>query len=338
MTSASDPPDERALPRVVPTANWQTSAETLLTKAELTPADVARSTGMEPEALRRLWQALGFPPVADDDRHFTRADVDVLVAVRALVEEQGADPSDVLQLTRVIGQALARVADAQVTVIAERLGRGRDGDPASALPPSAVVARIEALAPRLEHFLGYVWRRHLVAAMVNLSVTPSHTDRVLTVGFADIVGFTAMTQSLDGRELAALVDRFEASAYRHVLERGGRVVKMIGDEVMFCTDDAARSAEIALALVDAHAESAELPELRVGVATGPVLAWEGDLFGPTVNLASRLVNLARPGTVIVAEDLGLRLRDEPGFELRHLRQVRLKGIGGVRSWVLRRRA
>jgi len=68
-----------------------------------------------------------------------------------------------------------------------------------------------------------------------------------------------------------------------------------------------------------------------------VLAWEGDLFGPTVNLASRLVNLARPVTVIVADDVGQRLRDEPGFELRHLRQVKLKGIGRVRSWVLRRR-
>ncbi len=318
-------------------AAWRAFADDMLGAAELTAADVARQSGIERDDLRRLWQALGFPPVTDDERHFTRADVAVLSAVRTLVEEQRSDPSDVLQLTRVIGQAIARVADAQVTVIAERLARRRDDDPPT-LPasPAELVARVHALAPRLEQFLGYVWRRHLVAALLHLAVTPSATDRALTVGFADIVRFTAMTQSLDSRELAATVDRFEAVAYEHIVERGGRLVKMIGDEVLFSVDDARRGADIALALVDAHARDPVVPEVRVGVATGPTLAWEGDLFGPTVNLASRLVNVARPGTVIVSEELGEQLRAEPGLALRHLRPVRLKGIGRVRSWVLRR--
>jgi adenylate cyclase len=114
------------------------------------------------------------------------------------------------------------------------------------------------------------------------------------------------------------------------------VVKTIGDEVMFATGDAAAAAEIALGLVVAHALDPELPDLRAGLASGPTLAWEGDLFGPTVNLASRLVNLARPGTVLVAEDLGEQLRHDPRFALRHLQPVRLQGIGSVRSWVLRR--
>lgn len=313
---------------------WRAFADALLTRTELTAEDVARRTGFDPTELRRLWQALGFPPVTDDERHFTRADVEVLAAVRTLIEEQQSDRTDVLQLTRVIGQSIARVADAQVTVIAERLTRNQD----PTLPPSPaeLVARVHALAPRLEHFLGYVWRRHLVAALLHLSVTPSAADRVLTVGFADIVGFTAMTQSLDSRELAAMVDRFEAVAYEHVVERGGRLVKMIGDEVMFSVDDDRRGAEIALALLEAHTRDPQLPEVRVGVASGPTLAWEGDLFGPTVNLASRLANVARPGTVILSDALGERLRQESGFELRHLRPVLLKGIGRVRSWVLRR--
>ena len=332
MSPSSDD-TSRALPDT-----WRAFADALLTAADLTAADVARESGIDRDTLRRLWQALGFPPVTDDERHFTRADVEVLIAVRALIEEQHSDPTDVLQLTRVIGQALARIADAQVTTIAERLARRSDDD--SSLPPSPaeLVARVRGLAPRLEHFLGYVWRRHLVAALLQLSVTPSAADRVLTVGFADIVRFTAMTQVLDSRELAAMVDRFEAVAYEHVLERGGRLVKMIGDEVMFAVDDGTRGADIALALVDAHARDPRVPEVRAGVATGPTLAWEGDLFGPTVNLASRLVNLARPGTIIVSEELGAQLWEQPGFELRHLRHVRLKGIGRVRSWVLRRGA
>ena len=315
---------------------WRPLAEALLGKAELTALDVARQSGVEPDDVRRLWQALGFPPVTDDERHFTRADLEVLRGVRALVDVQHADPSDVLQLTRVIGHAMARVSDAQVTVVAERLDRRRDDDAASRPSPAELVGRIEALAPSLERFLGYVWRRHLVAAVVQLSATPSPADRVLIVGFADMVRFTAMSQALDTRELAAVVDRFEAIAYEHVLKRGGRVVKIIGDEVMFCVDDSMRAAEIALALIEAHARDDDLPEVRVGVASGPTLAWEGDLFGPTVNLASRLVNFARPSAVVVSDEVGEQLRDQPGLELRHLRPVKLKGIGRVRSWVLRR--
>lgn len=67
------------------------------------------------------------------------------------------------------------------------------------------------------------------------------------------------------------------------------------------------------------------------------MSWEGDLFGPTVNLASRLVNMARPSTVMVSDDLGKQLRANPSLVLRHLRPLSLKGIGRVRVWVVRRR-
>lgn len=167
--------------------------------------------------------------------------------------------------------------------------------------------------------------------------TPSAADRTLAVGFADLVGFTSLSQAIEPRELARIVDRFEAVAYEHIPERGGRVVKTIGDEVMFAADDGAVSADIALALAEAYAREADLPGVRVGLASGPTLSWEGDLYGPTVNRASRLVNLARPNTVLVADELGKQLHDDPRFELRHLRPVNLQGIGRERPWVLRRR-
>ena len=111
---------------------------------------------------------------------------------------------------------------------------------------------------------------------------------------------------------------------------------MIGDEVMFAVDEGVVAAEIGLALVDAHVRDPELPDVRIGLASGPALAWEGDLFGPTVNLASRLVNYARPRAVLVSEQLGEQLKDNPQFVLRHLRPARLQGIGRVGMWVLRR--
>ena len=314
---------------------WRPLAEALLGTAEFTPVDVARESGFALENLRRLWRALGFPPVADDERLFTRSDIEILRAVRLVLELQGTDFEVLVQLTRVTGQSLARIADAQVTEAAERLEQ-RTQESSADLARTELVERIQILAQGFDQLLGYVWRRHLLAAVLRLAATPSAADRKLTVGFADLVGFTALSQALEARELARMVDRFEAVAYDHIVEHGGRVVKMIGDEVMFAVEEGAVAAAIGLALVDAHARDTTLPDVRVGLASGPTLAWEGDLFGPTVNLASRLVNYARPRTVLVSEELGEQLKDDPRFSLHHLRPVNLQGIGRVRMWVLRR--
>src|SRR5262249_34944578 len=136
--------------------------------------------------------------------------------------------------------------------------------------------------------------------------------------------------------LAVVVDRFEAHAYEQISRGGGRVIKMIGDEVMFAVDDAAVGAEIALSLREAIATEEALPDVRIGLARGPTLSWEGDLFGPTVNLAGRLVNLARPGTVLIADDLARQVQENPAYVVRRMRATRLKGIGRVRAWALRR--
>jgi adenylate cyclase len=318
-----------------PSDTWGRLAETLLGTATLTSADVAREAGLDLTQARRLWRALGFTPVGDE-RVFTPADVEVVRAVRALLEMQGAHPADLLQLTRVIGQSLARVADAQVTVAADRLEQTRSAAVPDEEARGELVERVTALAPSLEQFLGYVWRRHLLAALRSRFAAPSAGDQTLTVGFADLVGFTALSQSITPRELAAIVDRFEAIAYEHIPERGGRVVKTIGDEVMFAIADGAFAADIAIALIDACARDSLVPDVRIGLASGPTLSWEGDLYGPTVNLASRLVNFARPGTALISDELRTRLADDPRFELRQLRPVRLQGIGRVRPWALRR--
>lgn len=317
---------------------WRVLAERLLGPPELTADEVARQAGVDPTQARRLWQSLGFPPVGDDERVFTRTDVAELCAVRELLDVGQTDPDTLLQLTRVVGQSLARIVDAQLTATAARLTDLSSPEWLDPATLSALTGRIELLAPRLEQSLWYAWRRHLLAALRRLASQPPAAGHSVTVGFADLVGFTDLSHAIEPQALAAVVDRFEAIAFEHVPQLGGRIIKLIGDEVMFAADDPVVGAEIALTLAEAHAADSTVPDVHVGLAYGPVLPWEGDLFGPTVNLASRIVNLGRPGTALVSDTLGSLLHELPHFTLRHLRPLPLKGFGRVRVWVLRRAA
>lgn len=296
-------------------------ARAVLGEPTYTSAEVAAAAGVSIEEARRLWRALGFPPVADEQRVFTAADIATLTAAQALVASQYTSPEVLLQITRTTGQALSRIAEAQVAI--------RDNDQVD-------VAVVASLADAVEPLLAYVWRRHLVAATLRAATAATGDGGAeIVVGFADLVGFTAFSQRRDLAQLAAAVDRFEALAYEHIPERGGRVIKMIGDEVMFAIDDPVAAARIGLALVDAVSRDPQLPAVRVGLASGPVLAWQGDLYGPTVNLASRLVDIAHSGTVLASADLGALLAGRDDLLLRRMRGERLKGIGRVRPWVVR---
>jgi len=299
---------------------WQALARAIVGEPELAPPDVVRAAGVDLEQARQLWRSLGFPPVADDERSFTQHDLAMLVSVRAL-RERGTDLGEILQLTRTMGRAFSRVAEAQVATLhlAER---------------QTDLAAIAGVVPEIERFVSYAWRRHLLAALFRAAAGDALTGSRRVVGFADLVGFTEIAQHLSEGELSQLVERFEAIAYERITELGGRIVKTIGDAVMFAVDDAHTAASIALALSDACAAEILLPDVRIGLAVGPTVAYEGDIFGQTVNLASRLVTLARPRTVLLSDELGIELATDPAFTLHRLRP-KLKGLGRVQAWVVR---
>jgi adenylate cyclase len=123
------------------------------------------------------------------------------------------------------------------------------------------------------------------------------------VGFADLVEFTELTEQLNEAELAAAMDRFDDLAYDTVSALGGRVIKMIGDEVMFAAPNVECAAAIAWRLIDLCDVDESLTTLRAGFASGPAIDQDGDLIGPAVNLAHRLASLANPGTVLAPADL-----------------------------------
>jgi adenylate cyclase len=111
---------------------------------------------------------------------------------------------------------------------------------------------------------------------------------------------------------------------------------MIGDEVMFEIADVAAAVELALDLADAYHDDESVSDVRVGVAYGGVLSREGDLFGTTVNLASRIVSIAYPGSVVVAGDVHDAVGDDERFAFKSLRTRYLKDIGRVQLYAVRR--
>ncbi|MEY2568350.1 MAG: adenylate cyclase [Actinomycetota bacterium] len=293
-----------------------------------TQAEVAEQAGLSLEEAQRFWRALGFPDVAPDEVAFTDHDLNALTTVTGLIHLGLTDVEVALQLARVTGQSMARIADSA---------------PRPALTPedSARFAELFALTGGATldgqaRLLDYVWRRHLQQSLRRhaLRRTGDEVQTSLAVGFADLVGFTALSQQLSEAALSEVVSRFEELAYDTVAAGGGRVVKMIGDEVMFVTGDVTAAARIALSLSDAYGGDEQLSDVRVGLACGPVLAREGDYYGPVVNLASRIVNIARPGSVLISAEVVEGLADESAFQCRSLRSRYLKDLGRVPVSVL----
>ncbi len=312
--------------------------------AQYDQGQVAAAAGLPIETVAHLWRALGFPDPRPGEQLFTDTDLEMMKTVVGLLEMGIAEPELVVQMARVIGSSLSRVASAQIDAFEQSDRRDSSSlDEAFALQASA-------LLPTMPKVMDYVWRRHLKAAaerrMVRLSAGGSDDRSV--IGFADLVGFTALSQQVSAQELAAVVDRFETVAYETVAGHGGRVVKMIGDEVMFTVEDALPAVEIALDLSAAYHDDESLSDVRAGLAVGPVLQREADCYGPVVNLASRIVGIAFPGTVVTDDDVHAELVEPPAegdatdgtgtesLSWKPLHSRSLKDIGRVRLWSVRR--
>lgn len=295
-------------------------------------------TGLPEDELRHIWRSLGFPDPTPGEAVFSDVDLRNLAAVAELMHGGVVSPEVTYGMTRVIGSSMARVASALIDAVsAQPVAPPVPAAEASAptQAPGRIASQTEGFLPMFPSVLEQVWRRHLQAAARRRLLRGDPEDGPgLVVGFADLVGFTALAQQVTDEELAEVVDRFEHLAYDVVVAGGGRVVKMIGDEVMFIVDDPLHAAEIALGLADASHAAAELSDVRVGMAIGPVIEREGDAFGVTVNLAARATSIAYPGTVIVSPDLRAALEEHPQLAFKGMRPRNLKNLGRVSLSVL----
>jgi adenylate cyclase len=294
----------------------------ILGEPRYTRAQVVLASGVPEERAVRLWRAMGFAEVADGVAWFTDRDVAALRTAESLLSDGVADEAGLLALTRSMAQALSRLAVSHAAIASGRLASSAD-----------VWHEAEELVPKVGALMDFVWRRHLALAAQDALVTllgEGRANAPVVVGFADLVGFTELTRQATPDELAALVERFEAYATGCVGEHGGRVVKTLGDEVLFTADGAANGAEIALALAE------HMDEVRVGVAYGPVLPRLGDVFGPTVNIASRLTGLAFPATVLADREAAAALRGDPRYDVAPIRRQAVRGYAHLAPFRLRR--
>lgn len=299
-------------------------------------AEVCQLAGIEVADARRLWRAMGFADVGDDVRVFTDADVAALRLVASLRRRGVLDLETTVHLTRALGRMTGRLVEWQLQTLVERVAA--EGV-APELAFRAGVEQAATLMPELEQLLVYVWRRKLAAA-ANRTLWDADEDLELdqaTVGFADLVGFARLARRLPESGLAAVVETFEARASDIVAAAGGRVVKTVGDEVLFVAGPPAVGADIGLQISAAMRADPILPDVRVGVATGTVLQRLGDVFGSTVNVASRLTTYGRKGKVYVDSAMAAALDGERDYRLRRAWVRPLPGVGLVEAWLLRRR-
>jgi adenylate cyclase len=300
-------------------------------KERLTRLEVAERAGIALEEAQAFWRSLGFADVGDDEAIFTEADVEVLKRVKTLIDSGVIDRDLALQMTRVMGRATAQIAAAQLDTARRAVG----AESLASLTP--ILSGAPGLIDDLEKWIVHIWRRHFAAEVKRAAMhIATGEEDTAVVGFADLVGFTGISQQMDEAELAAAVSRFETIAVEVVGRHDGRVVKMIGDEVMFEAIAPKGGADIALDLVDAIQADDTLPDVRVGLAWGPASRNQGDLFGTAPNLASRLVDEAYPSSVLVSDSIHDALAETPGYAFKGVRPRNLKGFGRTRYWVLRR--
>jgi len=216
----------------------------------------------------------------------------------------------VLGLARVMGAAMSRIGDATSTVVRGRMPSMSVAVSGSEVTTARSFAAVAGIVPRVGAALDTLYRHHLESARMHFERTDSW-DVVgeggirVGVGFADLSGFTGMTQQMSMDNLSQLLSRFEEIAADVVADHGARLVKFLGDAVMYVAADAVTAVAVAEGLVEAaHVRGLTA---RAGVTVGTVLALDGDYFGPVVNLAARLVALAEPGTIVVSDAVTERL-------------------------------
>ena len=325
----------------------------------LTLRELAERAGTGVDLARMFWRSMGFADVDPDAVRFTGADVEALRGVAELIDEDddgapspvapggGVAASSVLELLRAQSHTMDRLVLWQLeTLVADISQRYRLDDTSARL---VALDHIDEMINPLRCQLEYVWRRHLASLLERTEAEVATRGRedagpdlyplTRSLGFVDIVSFTQRAQTMGRRELSTMLNDFETTARDVVTSRGARVVKTIGDAVMYISEDLVVAADVVTALVHELQSGPETLLVRASLVQGRVVSRSGDVFGPPVNLASRLVDTAEPGGIRMDAATAQAIMRGPACERFHVREcheVVAKGLGNITPWALER--
>jgi adenylate cyclase len=309
-------------------------------EGEITPRQLAEEAGLDLamlEAVRRA-SGLALPP----------ADVAALgpldragAGIIARFLEAGLPIEGLIEAARVFGEATAHAAAAAGTLANTSIPREGDTELGYAL---RLAAATRELTPPAAELLGVLYRLHtrenlrqqIIGAGELASGRRSDVLEV-SVGFCDLVGFTKLGEGVPAADLGAIATRLAALA-ADVAEPPVRLVKTLGDAVMFVAPEPAPLLDAAFGLMEVAAgEGESFPEVHAGAAHGMAVRRWGDYYGGPVNLAARLAERARPGALLT--DGAVReLAGDTAFAWSPARAKRLKGMSEPTAvWRCRRR-
>ena len=292
-----------------------------------TRGEIADLSGADLDLLQRASAALGIPYPEADERVLTEADLGAARRVKAFLDA-GLPEDGIIQVARTIGMGSARMAEANRELIVRTLMQPGDTERDLAL---RFAGAAEHMLPLFEPTLLYAQRAHLleqirrdVIGAADLASGELGATTEVSICFADLVGFTKLGDEIEPEELGLVAGRLEEMATA-VAESPVRLVKTIGDAAMLVSTDAEAMTDAALRLVEASEEEGEeFPSLRAGLARGPALVQTGDYYGRSVNLASRITGIAKPGSVLVDREAKQAAPD--AFDYSFAGERRLKGF------------
>jgi len=302
-----------------------------------TADQLAEKVGVPREKIEDYWLSLGIPINIVRGPLFTDTDVESLKALDRFVHSERLSDETIASLVRAVGYSADLEATWQYEALVENATIQFKMEPDEAR--RYVVERFPYIAKDLDMLAKNAYRVALTRVMQrNSEALPDEPspDKVagvlsapLAIGFADIVGFTRRTTLMEPSQFIRYIHEYETKTRYIVARTGGRVVKMVGDAVLFITENLETGIDIALQLADPQQnEKADTP-MRVGISWGRVLQRFGDVFGTRVNLAARLAEKAEPNTVLVDQNIAKLLASEDKYQLDIQPETRLQGLGEI---------
>lgn len=330
----------------VPQTTVERHIANLLEGPELyTLTQAAQRAGLDEKQVARFWHYMGFPTIAkpETSKIFTERDIDAMRLHSAMLDSDLLSTESVESLTRAQSHMSDRLVLWQHETLVDYARNELGLDAISAR--FWVLDHIEEYQDYLRALMDYSWRRHMVALLrrsetevTEMELTDSSGVTLQRAfGFIDMVAFTNRSNELGSAEFINLIEKFDETCRSVIHSNGARVVKTIGDAFLYICDDVETGAEVASQIIESLRAVEGMLPVRASLVWGSVISRFGDIFGPKVNLASRLVDVAESGTILVDTETADTLRHLRGrYTLVPAGAHNLQGFGETKAVELRR--